>query len=170
MIYQFDEFVLDLAKGCLLRGQQELALRPKTYSSLCYLVTNPGRLITKDELIKAVWKTTATDESVARCISEIRGVLGKSTIKTVQGRGYVFTPRINARSENVSAVKLDGVSLAVLPFTNMRDDDDQGYFADGLTEDIITELSKYPDLLVIARNTTFQYKGRPVEEAGISCG
>ena len=164
MIYQFDRFVLDLARGCLRSGEQVLELRPKTYSSLCYLVTNPGRLITKDEFISAVWKTAATDESLARCISEIRAVLGDGgQIKTVQSRGYIFTPSVNIRLDDAAGVRLAGASLAVLPFTNMSGNRRQDYFADGLTEDIITELSRYPDLVVIARNTTFQYKGRAVD-------
>ena len=165
MIYQFDRFILDLARGGLRRGDQEIDLRPKTYSALCYLVTNPGRLIAKDELIRAVWPTTsASDESLARCISELRTVLGEGgQIKAIPKRGYVFTPSVNVGLDNVAGLKLDGVSLAVLPFTNLEGNEPPNYFADGLTEDIITELSKYPDLVVIARNTTFQFKGRAVD-------
>jgi len=90
----FDEFVLDLTRGCLLRFQQEIKLRPKSFEVLKFLVENNGRLISKDELITAVWVDTAvTDSSLVQCLKDIRYALrdeGQQIIKTVHGRGYIF--------------------------------------------------------------------------------
>jgi TolB-like protein/DNA-binding winged helix-turn-helix (wHTH) protein/Flp pilus assembly protein TadD len=90
----FDGFTLDLTRACLLRGTQEIKLRPKPFDALKYLVGNPGRLITKAELIKALWPDTAvTDDSLVQCLMEVRRALGdeaQQIIKTVHGRGYIF--------------------------------------------------------------------------------
>ena len=90
----FDEFVLDLTRGCLLQGQQEIKLRPKSFEVLKYLVENSERLISKDELISAVWVDTAvTDSSLVQCLKDIRHALhdeSQQIIKTVHGRGYIF--------------------------------------------------------------------------------
>src|SRR5438132_7501337 len=92
--YSFDEFTLDLTRGCLLRGQDEVKLRPKSFEVLKYLVKNNDRLIAKDELIQAVWvETSVTDDSLVQCLKDIRHALRDETqqiIKTVHGRGYIF--------------------------------------------------------------------------------
>src|SRR5262245_38673749 len=92
--YVFDEFTLDLTRGCLLRGQEELKLRPKSFEVLKYVVENNGRRSSKDELIRAVWVDTAvTDDSVVQCLKDIRHALHDDTqqmIKTVPRRGYIF--------------------------------------------------------------------------------
>src|SRR5215831_13328615 len=92
--YAFDEFTLDLTRGCLLCGQEDIKLRPKSFEVLRYLVENNGRLISKDELISAVWVDTAvTDDSVVQCLKDIRHALQDETqqmIKTVPRRGYIF--------------------------------------------------------------------------------
>lgn len=94
----FDEFTLDLTRGCLLRGQEEIKLRPKSFEVLKYLVENNGRLISKDELIQAVWVGTAvTDDSLAQCLRDVRHALRdekQQIIKTVHGRGYIFDKEV----------------------------------------------------------------------------
>jgi Tol biopolymer transport system component/DNA-binding winged helix-turn-helix (wHTH) protein len=94
----FDGFTLDLTRGCLLRGTQEIKLRPKPFDALKYLVENPGRLISKAELIKALWPDTAvTDDSLVQCMMEVRRALGdeaQQTIKTVPRRGYIFDAEV----------------------------------------------------------------------------
>ena len=96
----FDEFVLDLTRGCLLHFQQEIKLRPKSFEVLKYLVENNGRLISKDELIAAVWVDTAvTDSSLVQCLKDIRHALhdeSQQIIKTVHGRGYIFDREVTA--------------------------------------------------------------------------
>src|SRR3989442_13701047 len=92
--HSFDEFTLDLTRGCLLHGQEEIKLRPKSFEVLKYLVENNGRLISKDELIHTVWVETAvTDDSLVQCLKDIRHALrdeAQQIIKTVHGRGYIF--------------------------------------------------------------------------------
>src|SRR6267378_3932658 len=96
--YWFDEFALDLTRGCLLRGHEEIKLRPKSFEALKYLVENNGRLISKDELIHAVWIDTAvTDDSLVKCLKDIRHALSDETqqiIKTVPRRGYIFDKEV----------------------------------------------------------------------------
>jgi len=96
--YFFDQFTLDLTRGCLLHGQEEIKLRPKSFETLKYLVENNGRLISKDELIHAVWVDTAvTDDSLVKCLKDIRYALrdeSQRIIKTVPRRGYIFDKEV----------------------------------------------------------------------------
>src|SRR5438477_11744521 len=97
----FDGFTLDLTRGSLLRGNQEIKLPPKPYDALKYLVENPGRLISKRELIEALWPDTAvTDDSLVQCLIEVRRALGdeaQQIIKTVPRRGYIFDREVNEK-------------------------------------------------------------------------
>src|SRR2546426_7575006 len=97
-ILSFSEFTLDLRRGCLLRAQEEIKLRPKSFEVLNYLVENNGRLISKDELIHAVWVEAAvTDDSLVQCLKDIRHALSdekQQIIKTVHGRGYIFDTEV----------------------------------------------------------------------------
>jgi TolB-like protein/DNA-binding winged helix-turn-helix (wHTH) protein/tetratricopeptide (TPR) repeat protein len=98
----FEDFTLDLARGCLLRGSQPIHLRPQSYEVLKYLVANKGRLISKDQLIEDVWQGRAvTDGSLGKCIEELRAVLGKDArqyVRNVRGRGYIFDPKTDEQS------------------------------------------------------------------------
>ena len=91
---RFDRYVLDLDRGCLLRDGNEIALRPKTFAVLQYLVENSGRLVSKDELFAAVWPNLAvTDDALVQSIGELRRALGEDgprLIKTIPRRGYRF--------------------------------------------------------------------------------
>ena len=114
--YWFDEFTLDLVRGCLLGvDQQEIKLRPKSFATLKYLVENNGRLVTKDELIEAVWPGIAvTDNSIVQCLKEVREALGDKSqhyIKTVPRRGYIFT-KLNGHSRPASAELVESVENA----------------------------------------------------------
>src|SRR5437879_12205462 len=99
----FDGFTLDLTRGSLLRGNQEIKLPPKPYDALKYLVENPGRLISKRELIEALWPDTAvTDDSLVQCLREVRRALGDEAqhiIKTVRRRGYIFDKEVTDSAE-----------------------------------------------------------------------
>jgi TolB-like protein/DNA-binding winged helix-turn-helix (wHTH) protein/Tfp pilus assembly protein PilF len=98
--HRFDGFTLDLTRGCLLRGTDEIKLRPKPYEALKYLVENAGRLISKAELIQNIWPDTAvTDDSLVQCLMEVRRALGDDTqqiIKTVPRRGYIFEKQVES--------------------------------------------------------------------------
>jgi predicted ATPase/DNA-binding winged helix-turn-helix (wHTH) protein/predicted negative regulator of RcsB-dependent stress response len=92
--YQFGDFTLDVSRGCVFRGTREIKLRPKVFEALKYLLENPGRLIGKEELIKALWPDTfVTDDSLVQCTVELRRALDDGTqqlIRTVPRRGYTF--------------------------------------------------------------------------------
>jgi adenylate cyclase len=177
-MFHFEGYTLDVARGCLRSADREIELRPKSFDVLRYLVESGGRLVTKDEVIKSVWPNViVTDESLAQCVSEIRHAIGddrQTIIKTVPRRGYRFAASVSklevaaAASDSEAVARplstpLDRPSIAVLPFVNLGGDAQQDYFSDGITGDIITELSRFSDLAVIARSSTFQYKGKAVD-------
>lgn len=92
--YTFKGFTVDLDRACLLRAGEEIKLRPKVFEALRYLVENNSRLVTKDELIKAIWSDAfVTDDSLVQCLVELRRALGdeaQECLKTVPRRGYIF--------------------------------------------------------------------------------
>src|SRR5688572_339482 len=96
--YRFLEFELDARNASLRRAGMPVPLRPKSFDVLLYLVRNPGRLVTKDELIEAVWSpVVVTENSLVQCVREVREALGdagQAHIETVAKRGYIFTPTI----------------------------------------------------------------------------
>ncbi len=97
--YSFDDFTLDLGRGCLLRAGQEIKLRPKSFDVLKYLVEHHGRLVSKSDLMQAVWPDAfVTDNSLVQCLIEVRRALGDDSqryVKTVPRRGYIFEPQVN---------------------------------------------------------------------------
>jgi TolB-like protein len=217
-VLRFDRFALDLARGCLRAGDQEVDLRPKTFEVLCYLAQNAGLLVSKPELFEAVWANVSVcDDSLVQCIRELRQKLGdvdRRLIKTVSRRGYFLDATVSAQAPQSAAESVvrrqaiiravprrgyqfvapvarvspdsgaetqsapaaappggsdtdrtpsDKPSIAVLPFTNIGGDPEQAYFADGMVEEIITALSRFSGLLVIAPNSSLAYKGRSVD-------
>ena len=107
MQYRFDSFTLDVARGCLLKGDAEVKLRPKVYETLRYLVEHAGRLIGKQELMQAVWPDAfVTDDSLVQCTLELRRALedrGQKLLKTVPRRGYLFTAEVLQRQGTAAA-------------------------------------------------------------------
>lgn len=183
-ILRFDRFALDLTRGCLRTGEQEIELRPKAFEVLCHLAENAGRLVPKQELYDAVWPDAiVSDDSLVQCIGELRQKLGDDEhrlIKTVSRRGYLLDVRTSGNEPSSQSSEPANVktsiespssslplpsrpSIAVLPFTNMSGDAEQDYFSDGITEDIITALSRLRWFFVIARNSTFVYKGQAAD-------
>ena len=112
--YQFGEFTLDLAKGCVLKGGQELKLRPKVFETLKFFVENPGRLVGKQELMEAVWPDAfVTDDSLVQCMLELRRALsdrGQQLLKTVPRRGYMFTAQVVPFSKKAEYFTPPGVA------------------------------------------------------------
>jgi DNA-binding winged helix-turn-helix (wHTH) protein len=117
--YSFEGNVLDLDRACLMCKGREIKLRPKSFASLKYLIENRGRLVTKDELIQAVWPDSfVTDDSLVQCLRDVRRALGDDSqnyIKTVQRRGYIFDAEVTEHgpavagavySEQVEAVRV----------------------------------------------------------------
>jgi TolB-like protein/tetratricopeptide (TPR) repeat protein len=171
--FTFEGFRLDLERGSLCNEQGEIELRPKSFQVLRYLVGNAGRLVAKQELLQAMWpNVTVSEESLSRCISDVRSALQDAEaqiIKTVPRRGYRFTAAVTASDAPATNQVTNGAavlstperpSIAVLPFANMSGDPEQEYFADGMVEEITTALSRFKTLFVIARNSSFTYKGK----------
>jgi len=192
-IFRFERYTLDLRRGCLHAGDREIELRPKSFEMLCYLVENAGRLISKDELIKAVWpNVTVADESLTRCVSDVRLALGDADqriIKTLLRRGYLFAAPVSAGVPESSVTpasrparpaagsqkplpgsegeaerrSLPRLSLVVLPFVNLSGDPTRDYLADVITEGLTAYLSRIRNSFVIARTTAFTYKGKAAD-------
>jgi predicted ATPase/DNA-binding winged helix-turn-helix (wHTH) protein len=131
--YEFGEFTLDIARGCLLRAGAEIKLRPKVYETLKYLVEHPGQLIGKQELMQAVWPNAfVTDDSLVQCTLELRRALSdvrQQLLKTVPRRGYLFAASVMqhpATSEPPAIIDRsdlsDGPELSMEKLTRKRHD------------------------------------------------
>src|SRR5262249_55308445 len=171
-MFQFEGYTLDVGRSSLRTADRDVQLRPKAFEVLRYLVENADRLVTKEELIQAIWPTvTVTDEALAHCVSEARQAIGdadQAMIKTVPRRGYRFaapvlrvatgaaaapgtagvSPALLQRAGETPVPGRDRPSVAVLPFANLSGDAQQDYLGDGITEDITTELSRFSELMV----------------------
>lgn len=168
--YRFGSCRLLVPSRELYRDGSLIAVEPKVFDLLVFLIANRDRAIDKNELQDEVWSgTVVTETSVTRCVMKarraIRPVRGEvELITTVRGHGYRFTGEVKELSPDSSrqgpARNLpDKPSLVVLPFANLSSDPEQEYFSDGITEDIITELSRFRSLFVIGRQSAFTFKG-----------
>src|SRR5712691_1416755 len=99
-LFRFEGFTLDVTRGCVRSGERALELRPKSFEVLRFLVENADRLLTKDEIIAAIWpEVIVTEDSLSRCISDVRLALSDAEqriIKTVARRGYIFSVPVNS--------------------------------------------------------------------------
>jgi TolB-like protein len=182
-VFQFEGFRLDRQSRVLFRrdeagGFVPMAVGSRALDVLDVLLDQAGNLVLRDALMAAVWPATAVeDTNLNMQIAAIRRVLDEgraesSCIQTVPGRGYRFVLPVTLVAADAVALRPSGApalplpdkpSIAVLPFANMSGDPEQELFADGITEDVTTALSRYPSLFVIARNSCFTYKGRAVD-------
>ncbi len=176
MRFRFGGYALDAGRRELRRGADLIAVEPQVFDLLVYLIRHREHVVTKDELMDAVWNGRIVSESALTSrINSARTAIGDSgedqrLIKTLRGKGFRFVAAVSEEPlmPATSAVETptthlslsEQPSIAILPFDNMSDAADDVYFADGIAEDIITELSRYPDLFVIARNSSFTYRGR----------
>ena len=179
--YKFGPYRLDAQAEILFRGGEPVALGQRAVALLRVLVERAGAPVSKDALIEAAWPGLAVEESnLTVQIAALRRVFAEEParharwIETLSRRGYRYvgpavaieedSPTAAAKAQLAPTLELpDKPSIAVLPFTNMSGDPEQGYFADGIVDDVITELSRFSELFVIARNSSFQYKGNPVD-------
>lgn len=234
--FAFGKFTLDVDRGALQLAGTDVALRPKSYAVLCHLVERHGCLVTRDELLYAVWGHTAvTDGVLTQCLLDIRRATGddaQQIVRTVRGRGYLFNAPVMELpgdepdddgkdvSESVpfdrpihygyggrprwrfaagiAALAVIGVavliivavrvgtepgvavedapthrkaSIAVLPFANVSGDPSQGYFADGLTDELLNSLTVIDELRVISRTSSFAVDpSRPLREVAATLG
>jgi TolB-like protein len=176
-IYTFGEFKLNTELDVLSRASQPLPLGRRAVTLLRALIERPGLLVSKGALMEAAWLGAAVEESnLAVQIGALRRVLGEEPggedwIETLPRRGYRFIgPAVTKLEAEGSETRIaepfathDKPSIAILPFQNMSGDLEQEYFADGLVEEIITALSRVRWLFVMARNSSFTYKGRAID-------
>ena len=183
MRYLFENCVLDTDRRELRRGADAVRVAPQVFDLLEFLIRNRERVVGKDDLIAAIWDgRIVSDAALTTRINVARAAVGDSgeaqrLIKTFPRKGVRFVGTVQEEHEAANASSAgtpaeeprpalalpDKPSVAVLAFTNLSGDPEQEYFADGIVGDIITELSRFGELFVIARNSSFQYKGRAVD-------
>jgi TolB-like protein/Tfp pilus assembly protein PilF len=180
--FMFEDHVLDLDRRELTRGAEPVAVGPQVFDLLMYLVRNRAQVVTKDDLIAGVWGgRIVSDSTMTSHINAVRKAIGDSgeeqrLVRTIARKGYRFVGEVretvtlertapaNVHVSPAPALALpDRPSIAVLPFLNLSGDPTQDYFVDGVVEDIISALSRMTGLFVIARNSSFTYKGRAVD-------
>jgi TolB-like protein/Flp pilus assembly protein TadD len=179
VVFRFGDHVLDVERRELRRGAEPVALEPQVFDLLVYLVRNRGRVVSKDDLIDSVWGgRIVSDSALTTRLNAARKAVNDSgaaqrVIRTVHRKGIRFIGDVSengnpampvetapATIERSTATRL---SIVVLPFANLSNDPQQQYFADGITGDLTTDLSRIPDMVVISRNTAFTYRAKPID-------
>ncbi|MBZ9840876.1 winged helix-turn-helix domain-containing tetratricopeptide repeat protein [Mesorhizobium sp. CA5] len=168
MDLEFGNYRLRRAERQLLGPKGPVELSARSFDILAMLLDRPDEVIGKTELLDAVWSGVVVEENTLQVhISALRKLLSAEIIATVHGRGYKYAgPRPFAVKADVT--RSFRPSIAILPFDNMSGDPEQDYFSDGITEDIIAELGKYKEFLVIARNSSFQFRGKAHDPAEVA--
>ena len=191
MQFVFADHTLDTNRRELHRGCAQIAVEPQVFDLLTFLVQNRERVVSKGDLIASVWRgRIVSDSTLTSRINAARRAVGDSgeqqkLIRTIARKGLRFVGAVHtapmggepalgadpAPGEIQEASRLiipsllpktDRPAIAVLPFVNMSGEPAQDYFSDGISEDIITALSKLRWFLVIARNSSFSYQGKSV--------
>ncbi|AWY39884.1 CadC-family transcriptional regulator [Pseudomonas putida] len=197
MPFAFEDFVLDQDRRELTQRGQVVTVGPQVFDLLLLLVSHHERVISKDDLLKAVWAGRIVSEStITSHINAVRKAIGDTgeeqrLVRTVARKGYRFvaelkdsdtgplteerdigqpaplaSPEPSAEPSPTPSLP-DKPSIMVLPFHNLSGDPEQEYFADGMVEDITAALARIRWLFVIARNSSFTYKGRSVDVMGV---
>src|SRR5438874_743755 len=181
--YLFEEYAFDTDRRELHRGADVVSVAPQVFDLLDYLIRNRERVVSKDDLINAIWNgRSVSDAALTTRLNAVRSAIGDSgdeqrLIKTLQRKGFRFVGQVREAQGAAGAATADNPgqppkpvltlpdkpSIAILPFTNLSSDPEQDYFADGMVEEIITALSHFRQLFVIACNSSFTYKGRAVD-------
>jgi TolB-like protein len=181
--YLFEEYAFDTDRRELHRGADVVTIAPQVFDLLDYLIRNRERVVSKDDLINAIWNgRSVSDAALTTRLNVARSAIGDSgggqrLIKTLPRKGFRFVGPVREAQGPAGAATVDKSeespkpalplpdkpSIAILPFTNLSSDPEQDYFADGVVEEIITALSHFRQLFVIARNSSFTYKGRAVD-------
>src|SRR5215469_6576300 len=183
--YAFEDYVIDSDRRELTRSAEPIAVGPQVFDLLLHLVRNREHVVSKDELLDAVWAGRIVSESTLTShLTAARKAIGDSgqnprLLRTIARKGFRFVADVSEIASRSAAVSTepdapgktlaeppplpDRPSIAALPFLNLSGDIEQEYFTDGVVEDIITALSRIRWLFVIARNSSFTYKGRAVD-------
>lgn len=180
MLFRFNDFTLDTDRRELRRGTDAVAVEPQVFDVLEFLIRARDRVVSRDELLAEVWHGRIVSEAtLSSRVNAARTAIGdngeqQALIRTLPRKGVRFVGEV---TEDTGAPSLPvtpspatdtlpetaGLSIAVLPFTNMSADPEQDYFGDGIAEEIITALSRCSGLFVIARNSSFTYKNTAVD-------
>jgi TolB-like protein/Tfp pilus assembly protein PilF len=163
VVLRFDEFELDVQSGELSKRGKALRLQPQPAKVLAVLAVQAGKLVTREELKRQIWDDATFvnfEEGLNFCIRSIRAILHDSPdeprfIETLPRRGYRFIAPVEQLIPDASQ-RID--SLAVLPLENLSDDPGEDYFAEGMTDELITELAKIRGLRVISRTSVKVYR------------
>ena len=182
--YTFENCTFDTDRRELYRGADVITVAPQVFDLLNYLIRNREHVVSKDDLINAIWKgRIVSDSALTTRMNVARSVIGDSgdeqrLIKTLPRKGFRFVGPVREAQNGLAAIALnrrlpvdeaeplalpDRPSIAVLPFQNMSGDPDQDYFADGMVDEITTALSRFKSLFVIARHSSFTYKGKALD-------
>jgi len=174
--YLFEDCALDVDRRQLWRRNALVAIEPQVFDLLTFLLQNRDHVVSRDDLIAAIWAGRIVSESALTTrINAVRSAIGDNgeeqrLIKTFPRKGVRFVGAVQEEdAKSVAAISHEPFalpekpSIAVLPFTNVGGEPEQDYFADGMAEEIITALSRCNWLFVIARNSSFTYKGRAVD-------
>src|SRR6266436_3921017 len=185
MTLSFGDYEINLDRRELRRAKCPVHVQPQVFDLLVYLVQNRDRVVSKDDLIASVWSGRIVSESTLTSrINAARKAVGdngenQKLIRTIPRKGLRFVGAVNEQPGNTQPVQTpleqireqprkalplsDRPAIALLPFNNMSGDPEQEYFSDGISEDIITALSKLRWFFVISRNSSFTYKGKSVK-------
>lgn len=179
--YLFDDYALDADRRELSCGTRQVQVEPQVFDLLLYLIRNRERVVGKDDIFATVWQGRIVSESaLSTRINAARSALGDSggqqrLIRTLPRRGLRFVGAVREQPDDAdlgasapAAANTRRPSIAVLPFWILNGDPDEDYFADGVVEDITTALSRNRAFFVIARNSSFAYKGRQVDTAQVA--
>ena len=187
MKYIFGDFELDTGRAELRRGGRDVALEPKSYALLCYLVGNHDRLVTRDEIVEKIWDGRAVSDSVmSTAIKIVRQALGddgktQEFIKTIRARGFRFAAPVKlmaaakavttSDAPNATAPeKLDSPpkpSIAILPFKLVGFSKDFSAIADAVPSELISSLSRLRWLTLVARASSFRLRGQQTELSSV---
>lgn len=183
MIYQFESFTLDTARRELRERGSLVALEPQVFDVLAHLVAARDRVVSRDDLLTVIWHGRIVSEAtISSRLNAARAAIGDTghdqrLIRTLPRKGVRFVGAVKEVEEILTEAGAETgpdaepswragprlPAIAVLPFTNMSGEPEQDYFADGICEEIITTLSRMSGLFVIARNSSFTYKGRAID-------
>ena len=180
MRYLFEDYAFDTIRRELHRGAEIVSVAPQVFDLLDYLIRNRERVVSKGDLIDAIWNgRSVSDAALTTRLNVARSVIGDTgedqrLIKTLPRKGFRFVGAVVETQGPAGATTADNSttpaltlpnkpSIAVLPFANLSGDPEQDYFADGMVDEITTALSRFKSLFVIARNSSFTYKGRAVD-------
>ena len=170
--FVFEDYVLDSKRRELRRGSALLSMEPQVFDLLLFLVKNRDRVVSKDDLLAAVWGGRIVSEStLASRINAARRIIGDTgeqqrLIRTIIGKGVRFVGKAREQQDSDHSPAppvVPRLSIVVLPFANFSDDPELEHFADGITDDLTTDLSQITGGFVIARNTAFTYKDKPID-------